>query len=661
MRPAFGAPVRLMLFLAIPGILTFGCRHSSQPDVATFPQVSLEAQATQLQQSRPELLALTHWPSAPWPEEAIQVRATLDRLPQGAAVFAVWNGVAGTIAGRQNRIPLTSDTQWGESVYAGVLTKGLSEGDRLNYHIEIESPAGTFKSHLQPLVVSPAGSEWRGMWVNSWSDALFTPEQCRKLVEDTRRANLNAIVIQIRRRGDAFYDSALEPKNSSIRPPEFDPLAEVIRLARDTSGGKQRIEVHGWFVIYPVGRGSAPDTVPPHPTKAHPDWATLRRNGQPLQGEIIFDPGHPGVLQHTVDVIADCVRKYDLDGVNYDYVRYLESDRTPKPEAIAQFRRDQGLASDAEVDTRGETWNNWTRQQPDGTVWDVLDTGYNPVALARFNQFTGQPANRVPERLDPVWMQWRREQVTNFVRKAYATISAIRPQCNVSADSTGWGAIDDGWATSAPMTNVYQDWVSWMRKHIVDSNTHMGYKREGVEAQARDFRQWSRFMIDTDGGRFTLVGIGTFVNPPEDTRAQVEFTRSLRAPGHLFYSYQGAFPRGVEMTRDQWLDWYRENVNPRTAEPPVLAWKKFPTTGILCGTLPGTDGARIFLLDAQGQLPRTLIGTEIETRTDSTGFFAFTKVPPGRWAAATLQADGTMRISPPREVAPGAVVDAFAQ
>jgi uncharacterized lipoprotein YddW (UPF0748 family) len=630
-------------------------------------ETAIERMAGRFEATRPSLAVISHWPPAPWEGEEILVRARFKQTPTDAQVFAAWRGLTGGLEGQSGRVLLeleeAPDPMTGEYVYRGLLAKGLTQGDVLAYRVEVETPGRTepWKSYEQPVATFQQGTELRGTWVHTWSPVITTAEECRKLVENVRKANMNAICVEIRRRGDVFYNSSIEPKADSITPPDFDPLAELLRLCHDTSGGKAYVQVHGWFVIYPVGRGQLPDTTPPHPAKLHPDWATRLRDGSSMPNEIIFDPGLPEVQQYLVDLISECVRKYPIDGVNFDYVRYLESQRVPKPETLERYRAEKGLAAGAAIDFSSEEWETWISEQPDDALHG-LETGYNPVAVARFNRQHNRPEDAMPDPEDPEWKQWKRDQVTAFVRKASTRINEIRPACMVTADTTGWGAIT-AWDESAPMNDVFQDWVLWMRKHYLDANFHMGYKREHVPEQKKDFREWTRFMIETDGGRYAVVGQGTYMNTPEAYRTQVEFARSLRAPGLINYSYQGYTQREAGWSLDQWIEWVHTTLFPQKVDAPDMPWGKHPTTGILQGTLrkaDGTalDGAKVFLTDAEGSMPAGLIGTDVATKTDGTGFFAFTRVPPGEWSVIVVQPDGTIIRGTPRHVEAGQIAEA---
>src|SRR5205823_7155184 len=67
---------------------------------------------------------------------------------------------------------------------------------------------------------------------------------------------------------------------------------------------------------------------------------------------------------------------------------------------------------------------------------DKLVTGVQTCALPIFNARYG--TSGYPKSNDPRWNDWRREQVTNFVRRVYLSAKAIRPSIKISAALIAW-------------------------------------------------------------------------------------------------------------------------------------------------------------------------------------------------------------------------------
>src|SRR6478672_2377567 len=54
--------------------------------------------------------------------------------------------------------------------------------------------------------------ELRAVWVDAFHDGFKTPQQVDELVAWARAANLNALFVQVRRRGDAYFSKSIEPR-----------------------------------------------------------------------------------------------------------------------------------------------------------------------------------------------------------------------------------------------------------------------------------------------------------------------------------------------------------------------------------------------------------------------------------------------------------------
>ena len=87
-------------------------------------------------------------------------------------------------------------------------------------------------------------AELRGLWVVR--TALVSPQAVDRAVDDAAEAGMNALFVQVRGRGDAFYRSKLVPRSPLLerQPREFDPFARLLTRAR-----ARRIQVHAWVNV----------------------------------------------------------------------------------------------------------------------------------------------------------------------------------------------------------------------------------------------------------------------------------------------------------------------------------------------------------------------------------------------------------------------------
>ena len=436
--------------------------------------------------------------------------------------------------------------------------------------------------------------EFRALWADTFHPAMRNASEVSQLVSEARAGNFNAVIVEIRKRGDAYYNSNYEPKATDISPSTFDPLADLTAKAHDTTAG-QRIEVHAWIVTYPIWNSqTTPPSNPAHPYSLHPDWLTKSDTGGTWNNaNYVFDPGHPGVQQHTFNVAMDIVSRYDIDGLNFDYVRYAG--------------------------------NNW---------------GYNDVAVNRFNQRFGRSG--MPVVTDPQWLQFRRDQVSALVRKVYLSSIAVKPQIKISADTICFApgvTTDAGWTnSSAAYTDVLQDWRSWMEEGIIDLNVPMMYFDQTIYASA--WANWSVFAKNHRYNRHVALGPGIYLNTISNSIYQIRTSRiptanGFSADGISGYSYAVTSADGLgraaflnAVTQPSLYDSNPTPVFAVNTNSPPMPWKTAPTRGHLKGFLlnandsSGIDGG---VVNVTGPVARTLVA-------DATGFFGSVDLPPGTYS-----------------------------
>src|SRR4051812_15855496 len=110
--------------------------------------------------------------------------------------------------------------------------------------------------------------ELRALWADAFHDGFKSPAQVDALVAWARAANLNALFVQVRRRGDAYYVSSVEPgAEDSDLTPGFDPLRYLLDKAHQ---GPQPLQVHAWIATLPIWHErDTPPRAPGHPFNLH--------------------------------------------------------------------------------------------------------------------------------------------------------------------------------------------------------------------------------------------------------------------------------------------------------------------------------------------------------------------------------------------------------
>jgi len=185
------------------------------------------------------------------------------------------------------------------------------------------SPAAT--ADLPP----PAPREFRAAWVATvanidWPSkpglsAAALRAEALALLERASTLGLNALILQVRPAGDAIYPSTLEPWTEYLsgeqgRAPwaageaPWDPLAFWVAEAH-----RRGLELHAWFNPYRARHSTAKSPL----VASH---IALRQPGVvKAYGDMLWmDPAEPAAAAHTLAVVADVLRRYDIDGVHID-------------------------------------------------------------------------------------------------------------------------------------------------------------------------------------------------------------------------------------------------------------------------------------------------------------------------------------------------------
>jgi uncharacterized lipoprotein YddW (UPF0748 family) len=246
--------------------------------------------------------------------------------------------------------------------------------------LAVSSAPALWAANYRPCAANPPKPlrEFRAVWVATvgnidWPSKkdLTTAEQQAELLAILDRAaqlKLNVVIFQVRPACDALYASKLEPWSEYLtgamgKPPEpyYDPLAFAVEEAH-----KRGLELHAWFNPYRARHisGKSP-AAPSHISKTRPQ--IVRQYGRYLW----LDPGEKEAQDHSLKVILDVVKRYDIDGVHFDdyFYPYAEQDASgkeldfPDEQTWRRFGAKQKL-----------TREDWRRENVDGFIQRVYDS-----------------------------------------------------------------------------------------------------------------------------------------------------------------------------------------------------------------------------------------------------------------------------------------------
>jgi len=259
---------------------------------------------------------------------------------------------------------------------------------------------------------------------------------------------------------------------------------------------------------------------PRHMLLDHPEFAMSDRNGRRLpcpNGEeyVWLSPGFPAVRTRLAMVAADIARRYDIDGIHLDRIRYP------------------------------------------GTAWS-----YDAPSLAEFGK---NPALYPAE-----WREYRTQLVNRMVKEVYDSVIALKPSMVFSA--AVWGVYDDkwNWQTQRGLGDLLQDAREWARSGYMDVLVPMTYFH--IKPVLCAHGDWTCLLIDhIEGaehatGRLMYIGIDASIGADEMVR-EITLAREKGASGFSVFSFGAADQAGV------WPLLAR-TVFANVAAVPAMPWKQ---------------------------------------------------------------------------------------
>jgi uncharacterized lipoprotein YddW (UPF0748 family) len=362
--------------------------------------------------------------------------------------------------------------------------------------------------------VSPRGSADRAapprlaLWVlcEGSQRVLEHPERIARLIADARTLGATDLFVQVYRGGRAWFDSSLVDAGpyQAIRAMRGDTLAELILQAH-----RAGLRVHAWVNVLSLASRADATLL----TELGPAAVQVDRHGRSILDypgldipapersyyrmgtpAVWLDPAAPDVAAKLAAVFAELIERYpELDGLHLDYIRYPD---------VLPF-------------------------SPGSRFGVGLDFGYGEASRERFRRETGLEApfgsslanaNR--------WDDWRRERVTEVVRRIREATRRLHADLELSA--AVWAYADRAYLA------IFQDWRGWLELGLLDFTVPMAYTRDD-----RLLRYVTLSTTRGIAGERVWIGLGVwlFAREPERALAQWDFVRRANPAGVSLFSY----------------------------------------------------------------------------------------------------------------------------
>jgi uncharacterized lipoprotein YddW (UPF0748 family) len=391
----------------------------------------------------------------------------------------------------------------------------------MSKHILFSIFVGLMLLSIPSIFQAQSSAEMRGVWVATvanidWPTKPNLSTERQKVEIDSifdvcKTMGLNAVFVQIRPAGDAFYPTKYAPwskyltgKQGKAPEPYYDPLDYMVKSAH-----KRRLEFHAW--LNPYRATFDLDTAalaPTHLLRSLPDAQKAKwffRYGK----KYYFNPANPSVIVHLQDIVGDIVTRYDVDGIHFDDYFY------PYPEG-------------------GES-------------------------LADYSEFSANTRGFASIE------DWRRDNVNQLVQGVSKKIRSIKPYVKFGISPFGvWRNIakdpQNGSDTRAGLTcydDLYADVLTWLQKDWVDYVAPQLYWTIGYAPA--DYQKLVKWWSEHSFGKHIYIGhaaykIGSSQNDPswnnaDQTSRQIKMNRENdRIKGSIFYSAKQLLknPLGVQ-------------------------------------------------------------------------------------------------------------------
>ena len=249
---------------------------------------------------------------------------------------------------------------------------------------------------------------------------LSSKDNINKVIDFAGSAGIKILFVQVYRANMSWFPSKMadaSPYEKCLKNVGEDPLALLIRKAH-----ARGIEVHAWLNLLTLSK----NTNAPLLKKYGPSILTRDRRPKrklrdyEIDHQYFLEPGDLRVRRELGTMVEELLQAYpDLDGVQFDYIRY--------PDLHPVY-------------------------------------GHGLMNVDRFREATGASAIRDK---DPAWQDWKRAQVTDLLKGLIDKAKAIRPGIHIS--TTGCMSY------ARAYHEAFQDWPSWVESGLVEFVTVMSY------------------------------------------------------------------------------------------------------------------------------------------------------------------------------------------
>ncbi len=166
------------------------------------------------------------------------------------------------------------------------------------------------------------GIDWPHSYANNTAGINKQKLELCTILDRLKQLNINTVLLQTRVRATTIYPSDIEPWDGCLsgkpgRSPGYDALQYAIDECH-----KRGMELHAWVVTIPVGKWNTYGC-----KQLRNRYGSLIKH---IGEEGYMNPESPQTATYIADMCEEITRRYDIDGIHLDYIRYPETWRGRK-------------------------------------------------------------------------------------------------------------------------------------------------------------------------------------------------------------------------------------------------------------------------------------------------------------------------------------------
>ncbi len=216
-------------------------------------------------------------------------------------------------------------------------------------------------------------NELKGVWVRPTEKS---EAEIERTLNEMAQLGINTIFLETYFHGKTIFPSEVmksygfEGQNKIFRG--FDPLSCWVRGAH-----KRNMTLHVWFESFYIGN-KLPQEDAYNILAVRPTWGNRNKENNASNEPVahisehrgyFIDPANPEVVDFLTKLILEICARYNIDGVNLDYVRYPVSAKATSsnyaasnwgytPYAREEFKKIYGI-DPVEISADSAMWNKW--------------------------------------------------------------------------------------------------------------------------------------------------------------------------------------------------------------------------------------------------------------------------------------------------------------